>query len=42
VPELDANANAVAIETLVLQCAGFEQDMDVTEPTEPSFTEPPV
>jgi phage tail-like protein len=40
VPELDSNANAVAIETLVLQNEGFAQDMDVTEPTEPSFTEP--
>lgn len=40
VPELDANANAVALETLVLQHEGFVRDMDVTEPTEPSFTEP--
>ncbi|MEZ4618976.1 MAG: phage tail protein [Caldilineaceae bacterium] len=40
VPELDANANAVALETLVLQHEGFVRDMAVTEPTEPSFTEP--
>lgn len=39
-PELDASANAVAIQTLVLQNEGWERDYDVTEPTEPSFTEP--
>ncbi len=33
-PELDANANAVAIEMLVLQNEGSERDTDVTEPTE--------
>ena len=32
--ELDANANAVAIETLVLQHEGFERDRDIPEPTE--------
>ena len=40
VPELDASANAVAIESIVIQHEGFEQDEAVTEPTEPSFTEP--
>jgi phage tail-like protein len=39
-PELDANANAVAIATLKLENEGWERDTDVTEPTEPSFTEP--
>jgi len=36
-PELDASANAVAIETLTLQNEGWERDTAVTEPTEPSF-----
>ena len=39
-PELDANANAVAIETLKLENEGWERDLDVAEPAEPSFTEP--
>ena len=39
-PELDAGANAVAIQTLTLQHEGWERDYDVKEPTEPSFTEP--
>jgi phage tail-like protein len=39
-PELDASANAVAIQTLTLQNEGWERDYDVTEPEEPSFTEP--
>ncbi len=39
-PELDANANAVAIQTLQLQNEGWERDYAVTEPTEPTFTEP--
>ena len=33
-PELDANANAVAIEMMVLQNEGWERDLAVTEPTE--------
>jgi len=41
VPELDANANAVAIESLVLQHEGFERDVDTTEPTPPQYDEPP-
>jgi phage tail-like protein len=40
VPELDANANAVAIQTLKLEHEGWERDYDVTEPSEPSFLEP--
>jgi phage tail-like protein len=39
-PELDASANAVAIQTLKLENEGWERDVEVTEPTEPSFTEP--
>jgi phage tail-like protein len=39
-PELDANANAVAIQTLKLENEGWERDYEVTEPTEESFTEP--
>lgn len=41
-PELDANANAVAIQMIKLQNEGWERDYEVTEPTEPSFTEPAV
>lgn len=36
-PELDANANAVAIETLKLENEGWERDEEVVEPAEPSF-----
>ena len=39
-PELDANANAVAIQTLKLENEGWERDYAVAEPTEPSFVEP--
>lgn len=39
-PELDANANAIAIQMLTLQNEGWERDTAVTEPQEPSFTEP--
>lgn len=41
-PELDASANAVAIQTLKLENEGWERDYEVTEPTEESFTEPAV
>lgn len=37
-PDLDANANAVAIEHLVLEYEGFERDTSVTEPKEQSYT----
>jgi phage tail-like protein len=33
-PELDANANAVSLETMVLQNEGWERDADVPEPAE--------
>jgi phage tail-like protein len=39
-PDLDANANAVAIQHLKLENEGWERDVDVTEPTEPTFTLP--
>ena len=39
-PELDANANAVAIQTLKLENEGWLRDVAVTEPTEPTFTVP--
>ncbi len=41
-PDLDANANAVAIQTIKLENEGWERDYDVVEPSEPSFTEPPT
>lgn len=39
-PDLDANANAVAIQTIKLENEGWERDVETTEPTEPSFNEP--
>jgi phage tail-like protein len=39
-PDLDANANAVAIQTLKLECEGWERDYAVVEPAEESFNEP--
>ncbi len=36
-PELDANANAVAIQTLKLENEGWERDEAVTEPSEESL-----
>jgi phage tail-like protein len=41
-PELDANANAVAIQTIKLENEGWVRDTSVTEPTEPSYIEPPA
>lgn len=42
IPELDANANAIAIQKIKLENEGWERDYDVIEPTEPTFTEPAV
>ena len=42
VPDLDANANAIAIQSIKLENEGWERDYEVTEPTEPTFTEPPT
>jgi hypothetical protein len=39
-PDLDANANAVAIQTIKLENEGWERDYEVGEPEEPSFVEP--
>ncbi|MGW0950052.1 phage tail protein [Streptomyces sp. NPDC002623] len=39
-PDLDANANAVAIQSIKLENEGWERDNTVTEPVEPSFVEP--
>ena len=39
-PDLDANANAVAIAHIKLENEGWERDYAVVEPSEPSFTEP--
>ncbi len=40
-PELDANANVVAIQSMRLENEGWERDTSVGEPAEPSFTDPP-
>ncbi len=37
-PDLDANANAVAIQTLKLENEGWERDLEVVEPSEPEFS----
>jgi phage tail-like protein len=39
-PELDANANAVAIQNIKLENEGWERDYEVPEPKAPKFTEP--
>jgi phage tail-like protein len=36
-PDLDANANAVAIQHIKLENEGWERDASVTEPTEPTL-----
>lgn len=41
-PELDASANAVAIEMIKLENEGWERDESAVEPSEPSFTIPPA
>ena len=37
-PDLDANANAIAIEHIKLENEGFERDTSVTEPQEPTLS----
>ncbi len=37
-PDLDANANTVAIQHIKLENEGWERDVSTTEPTEPSFS----
>lgn len=39
-PDLDANANAIAIQHLKLENEGWERDEAVAEPSEPTFTDP--
>jgi phage tail-like protein len=39
-PDLDANANAVAIQHIKLENEGWERDQSVPEPTEPTFRNP--
>lgn len=39
-PDLDANANAVTIQHIKLENEGWERDLDVQEPSEPTFTSP--
>ncbi len=40
VPDLDANANAVAIQHIKLENEGWERDQSVNEPAEPTLTVP--
>jgi hypothetical protein len=37
-PDLDANANAIAIEHVKIENEGFERDTSVIEPTEPTLS----
>ena len=37
-PDLDANANAVAIQNIKLENEGWERDQEVSEPGEPTLT----
>ena len=39
-PDLDANANAIAIQHLKLENEGWIRDVEVPEPGEPTFTDP--
>lgn len=41
-PDADAAASAIAIQTLKLENEGFERDYEVSEPSEPTFLEPPA
>jgi phage tail-like protein len=40
--DLDTSGNAVLIQRLTLQNEGWERDYEVTEASQPTFTEPPV
>jgi phage tail-like protein len=40
--DLDANANAVAIQHIKLENEGWTRDLNVKEPKEESFTDPPA
>ena len=39
-PDLDANSTEIALQHITLENEGWERDYAVTEPAEPSFTEP--
>lgn len=39
-PDLDANANAIAIQHIKLENEGWERDIEITEPAELTFTDP--
>lgn len=41
-PDLDANANAVAIQHIKLENEGWARDRTVAEPDEPTFSEPAI
>ncbi len=41
-PDLDANAKAIAIQHVKLENEGWELDLEVPEPSEPTFTTPAV
>jgi phage tail-like protein len=38
-PDLDANANAIAIQHIKLENEGWERDESLSEPTEPTISE---
>ncbi|QDQ29008.1 phage tail protein [Chitinimonas arctica] len=38
--DLDANANAIAIQHIKIENEGWERDVEVAEPQEPTFTNP--
>ena len=42
ISDLDANANAVAIQHIKLENEGWIRDVNVKEPSEPTFTDPPA
>jgi phage tail-like protein len=42
ISDLDANANAVAIQHIKLENEGWIRDVNVKEPSEPSFADPPA
>ena len=39
-PALDANSGAIAVQSIKLENEGWERDLSVPEPAEPSFNEP--
>ena len=39
-PDLDANSSAIAIQYIRLENEGWERDLSVAEPSEPSYNEP--